>query len=210
MKNGILITFEGPDGCGKSTQAQRLTQFLKRHKFSVVQTREPGGTPFAEVLRECLLNPRYCVPPLAELLLFEAIRAHHLQQKILPALKKGQVVVCDRYTDSTCAYQGYGRGLDLSMIHTLNQIATQGIVPQLTLVLDISGNEGFKRIKNQRAHKAKDRMEQEAVAFHNRVRNGYLALAKQDPKRIKVISGVGTISEVHQRVVSLVKTLLKK
>lgn len=205
MRKGIFITLEGPDGCGKSTQSKLLADFLKKRGLPVVLTREPGGTPFAENLRRCLLDPQHRVHPLAELLLFETIRAQHTHEIILPALKNGKTVVCDRYMDSTYAYQGHGRRIDLKVIQTLNRIAAQGAVPDLTIVLDVPVQEGFKRLKKKSLNHKKDRMEQEAVAFHNRVRTGFLKLAQSEPKRVKIISAQDSIEGVHQKICQLLE-----
>lgn len=204
MKRGFFITLEGPDGCGKSTQSALLVRALRKKGFQVVHTREPGGTSFAENLRRILLNPKYRILPLSELLLYEASRAQHTQEVILPALKKGKIVVCERYTDATIAYQGYGRGLNLSAIQQLNKIATGNLVPDCTLVLDMPVHQAMKRAEN----KIKDRLEQEKNSFHRRVRKGYFALAKKEPKRVKLISAHGSVQEVHERIWKLIEKQL--
>lgn len=207
MKKGLFITLEGPDGCGKTTQTKLLVDFLQSRGYPVLHTREPGGTSFAENLRSILLNPRFKISPLAELMLYEASRAQHTDEVVRPALKQGKIVLCERYTDATVAYQGYGRKLDLSTIKKLNAIATDGLLPDLTLVLDIPAKEGLKRAKNLNK---KDRLENEGVAFHNRVRKGYFALAKQEPRRIKVISALDSIESVHDELIAELMKIIER
>ncbi|MCX5782537.1 MAG: dTMP kinase, partial [Elusimicrobia bacterium] len=180
MKKGIFITFEGIDGCGKSTQSKLIYDYLKKNGHKVVYTREPGGTKFAEYIRNILLNPKNQISPLAELFLYESGRAEHVKRTILPAIKSKSIIICDRFFDATIAYQGYGRGLDIKMIEKLNYFASQGIIPDLTILLDISASEGLKRVKKL---KKNDRMEKEKISFYNKVRRGYLLLAKKFPKR---------------------------
>src|SRR5271157_786725 len=147
IRKGLFITFEGIDGCGKSTQSKLLAGRLKRAGYKVVYTREPGGTRLAEKLRDILLHPANKISPLAELFLYEASRAEHVSKIILPAVRSKKIVVCDRFFDATVAYQGYGRGLDLNVIETLNRFASTGLTPDLTILLDISAREGLKRAK---------------------------------------------------------------
>ena len=189
-KSGIFITFEGPEGSGKSTHIQLLARWLRppdgrRPGRRVLVTREPGGTGLAKTLRQYLLHTRTPVAPLSELLLYEADRAQHMDECVLPALKRGEIVLCDRFSDSTVAYQGYGRGLDLKLIHTLNRIASFGRQPDLTLLMDVPADRGL-RLASQRK-KGHDRLEKAGLAFHNRVRNGFLKLAKAEPRRFKVV-----------------------
>ncbi len=200
---------EGPDGSGKTTQSKLLVQALKDAGHKVVHTREPGGTSFAENLRRILLNPRYKILPLTELILYEASRAQHTEEVVRPALKKGLVVLCERYTDATYAYQGFGRKISLSLINKLNHIATCGLRPDLTVVLDIPVNRGLNRAravsdKSRGKTTGGDRLEQENSAFHQRVRKGYFAIARSEPRRVKIVPGVGTIQQVHSKVRSLV------
>lgn len=210
MKKGFFITLEGPDGCGKSTQAVLLKKRLVESGRKVVHTREPGGTSLAENLRKILLHPEQKIFPLAELLLYESIRAQHTEEVILPALKKGKVVICERYADATLAYQGYGRGLPLETILTLNKIATKGLNPQTTLLLDILVHQGLKRARKlQKDGKKGDRLEREGLRFHTRVRKGYLAIARKEPKRIRIISAEGSIEQVHLKIWETVKDCLK-
>lgn len=212
MKKGFFVTFDGPDGCGKSTQSKLLVEYLKKSGLAVVHTREPGGTAFAENLRKIILNPKFKIFPLAELMLYEASRVQHTEEIIRPALKLKKMVVCDRYTDATTAYQGYGRGLDIFIVEKLNQLASGGLIPDLTLFLDVPVQEGLKRARKEKkdfSHGKGDRLERENSLFHERVRKGYLALARKNSKRIKVISANGTIRQIHQKIVAEVMKKLK-
>jgi dTMP kinase len=207
MKQGVFITLEGPDGCGKTTQAKMLVECLKKRGFPVLHTREPGGTSFAENLRTIILNPDYKIAPMAELMLYEASRAQHAEEVIRPALKKGLVVICERYTDATLAYQGYGRKIDLKVIRNLNGIATGNLNPELTVVLDVPSDIGLARARKIKHGARGDRMERESRVFHERVRQGYFKIAKSEPRRVQILSAGGTIEEVHQQ---LCKVVLKK
>lgn len=198
MKKGLFITFEGPDGSGKSTQVELLKNYLIRCKFQVVHTREPGGTSLAEFLRDVLLRTDAKIIPIAELLLYSAARAQHTAELIKPNLQKGKIVLCERYTDATVAYQGYGRKLDLKFIKKLNRIVTGGLVPDLTILLDVPVEIGLKRIKTR------DRLESENLSFHRRVRKGYLAIARANPKRVKIIDSSGNIQNIHKKITDLV------
>jgi dTMP kinase len=187
----MFITLEGGEGAGKSTQARALADRLRALGREVMPTREPGGTPFAEVARTLALHHavRPDAEPLridatAELLLFAAARAQHVDELIRPALARGAVVLCDRFTDSTVAYQGHGRGLDLETIDRLNQIATRGLRPDLTALLDLPVAVGLARRHGERAP---DHFEREHAAFHERVRTGFLALARAEPDRWLVV-----------------------
>ena len=191
-----MITLEGGDGCGKTTQAGLLAGKLRRKGFPVLHTREPGGTPFAEALRKLILNPAFRIHPLTEILLYEASRAQHTEEVIRPALARKKIVVCERYFDATTAYQGYGRGLNLKTVAALNAIAANKLRPDLTLCLEIPEREARLRTAN----KKKDRLEREDRAFRRRVWRGYLAIAKKESGRVKVISAVGSVEEVGEKV----------
>ncbi|MFA5162162.1 MAG: dTMP kinase [Elusimicrobiales bacterium] len=180
MKKGLFIVLEGPDRTGKSTQSGPLVEYLRGLGRNVVLTREPGGTKLAEAVRSVILNPRQRICPLAELLLYEASRAQHVQEKILPALKAGCIVISERFTMSTAAYQGYGRGLDLKTIDRLNKIATAGLEPDLTVVLDMPESFFGKR----RRREAPDRLERENAKFRARVRRGYRELARKTRRAV--------------------------
>jgi dTMP kinase len=203
----IFITFEGGEGCGKSVQARGLYRKLSELAISVVLTHEPGGTPLGKKLARWLKWAQDAdVSPLAELLLFNRSRAQLVDEVIRPNLEKGKVVICDRYADSTTAYQSYGRGLDLEMVKAINDAATQGLKPNLTVLLDISVEEGLARKKTKR----QDRFEREDVAFHQRVREGYLKLAASEPERWLVVDATQSkrkIAEIiWQRVSQLLST----
>ena len=202
MTQGLFITFEGPDGCGKTTQMNLLANYFENIGKKVVLTREPGGKGLGEKVREILLNYEGDVSDRCESFLFLADRAQNIDIIVTPAVQRGEIVLCDRHIDSTVAYQGYGRGLDIKEINMLNNLATNGKKPDLTFVFDVDVETSMKRVG-----KEKDRMESAGIDFHNRVRNGYLELAKQEPKRIKVIDATKSIEEIHQKVVEIIKTL---
>jgi len=181
-----FITFEGGEGSGKSVQARALYRKLCRLSIPVLRIHEPGSTPLGEKLSKLLKHgDNITISPLGELFLFNASRAQLVSEIIRPALEAGKVVVCDRFDDSTVAYQGYGRGLNIEQILTLNRIATGGLIPDLTVLIDIPVIEGLAR----KRHAAADRFEREEIAFHERVRKGYLSLAKAEPRRFMVIDG---------------------
>ncbi len=183
-KKGLFVTLEGPDGSGKSTQRRLLAAALRERGFKVVETREPGGSPLAEKIRELVLDPKnHGFTPATELLLFEAARAQHVADTIRPALAKGSVVLCDRYTDSTRAYQGAGRVLKALDVAWLNRFATGGLVPDLTLMFDRNAAEGVRRARH-RAGTA-DRMEKAGLGFHLRVRAGFIRIAATEKRRVK-------------------------
>ncbi len=182
--NGLFITLEGCEGSGKSTQMVHLAELLRAAGAGVHALREPGGTAVGEQVREILLSPAHQgMDAVTEVLLYEAARAEHVARVIRPALEAGAIVVCDRYADSSTAYQGYGRGLDLAMVRLLNDWATGSLVPDCTLILDVPPAEGLALA----THEGADRLEREAIAFHERVREGYLAMAREEPERFVVI-----------------------
>ena len=199
-KKGFFISLEGPDGCGKSTQARLLADWLREEGFDVVHTREPGGGALSEALRRIILDPQHQISPLAELFLYEASRAQHTDEIIRPALEAGKVVVSERYTDATLAYQGFGRRLDLESIRELNEVATGGLAPDLTVVLDIPVEEGLRRARRIKENGSGDRLEREKYSFHARVREGYFAIARREPRRVRIVSAKGGIEEVRERV----------
>ncbi len=202
----LFISLEGCEGCGKSTQAKRLTAGLQRHGYRVTRTYEPGGTPLGEQLRRYLKKSRdAAISAEAELLLFAAARSQLTRNVILPALKQGHVVICDRYAASTVAYQGYGRGLPLDTIATVNHLATGGLQPDLVLLLDMDPSRALQRKKQPR-----DRFEHEVVEFHERVRYGYLELARSDPSRWTVIDASGSFARTTQYIWQTVSPLLDR
>lgn len=188
---GPFITFEGPEGSGKSTHSRLLGDRLRERGVDVLQAREPGGTPTGEAIREILQHDAAGEPvaPETEILLFAASRAQLVQHVIKPALDRGVTVICDRFADSTTAYQGYGRGFDVERVLGLNEWATGSVIPDMTLLLDLDVRTGFDRIhrRNQEAGREEDRFESEALAFHERVRAGYLELAERWPERFHII-----------------------
>ncbi|MFS8776728.1 dTMP kinase [Synechococcus sp. W65.1] len=205
----MFITLEGGEGVGKTTQQALLAQQLRQAGYPCLCTREPGGTALGRALREILLHGDP-LTPLAELFLYAADRAEHVQKCILPALAAGQVVVCDRFTDSTLAYQGYGRGLDLQQVRQLNHLATGGLQPHLTLWLDLPPEVGLARKASGPLTRTglADRLEQERLEFHRRVHQGFQALAAAEPQRIVRIDAEGSPLEVAARIWSVVKPRL--
>lgn len=199
---GIFISFEGIEGTGKTTQARLLADHLSKKGYAAVLTEEPGGTPIGLKIREVLLNVDHAeMHPVTELLLYNASRCQHVQEIILPAINAGKVVLTDRFSDSTLAYQGFGRGIDVSVIETLDRMATGGLKPDLTLLLDIDVEMGLRR--NRGANKI-DRIELEDIEFHKKVRAGYHELARSEPGRIKVIDASGTVEEIQGKVIGIV------
>jgi len=204
--SGRFITFEGVEGCGKTTQIARLERYLEGQGYSVFVTREPGGTPLAEAIRELLLDVAHgTMAPTTELLLYEAARAQHVAERIRPALAAGQVVLCDRFADSTTAYQGAGRGLHEETVVSLHHVATGGIWPDCTLLLDLAAAEGLERVRRRGGS---DRIQEETLAFHERVRQGFLCLAAREPQRIRIIDAAQSIEEVAQTICSHIRTVL--
>ena len=212
---GILISFEGIEGTGKTIQSRLLSEYLVKKGYTVVLTEEPGGTHIGLKIRDLLLSVEHKeMTPITELLLYNASRAQHIKEVILPALKGGSFVITDRFTDSTVAYQGYGRRIDLSLIDLMEKIVTEGLKPDITLVLDLDVQTGLMR--NKGINKT-DRLELEDLEFHRRVRDGYLEIAAKDPGRIKLINASESKEQVHNKIVSIVedfitikKTLNKK
>lgn len=205
MKKALFITFEGTEGGGKSTQIRKTAAFLKKKKHKVLLLREPGGTRVSEAVREVLLNPKNKgMAPEAELLLYLAARAQLVREKILPALQKGVSVILDRFEDSTFAYQGYGRGLSMKNIETVSRQWVRGdLKPDLTIILDIDPARGLARGGRH------DRMEKESMKFHRKVRQGFLSLARKNPKRYGVIDATLSIEDVARRVEERVRRVLR-
>jgi dTMP kinase len=204
-KKGKFITFEGPEGCGKSTHARLLHNYLRKNGYKCILTREPGGTPLGERIRKILLDPANKGLSVAcETLLFEASRAILVKKVIVPALSKGFIVICDRFSDATLVYQGFAGKEDLYALKTMNKYATGGIRPNLTIVLDIDVKEGLRRTRSSASRKRKlftwDRMEMKSLQYHRTVRDGYLKLAKQEKGRIKVIKTQPSINETQKLV----------
>jgi dTMP kinase len=203
---GKFITFEGIEGCGKTTQIKLLDEYLRKKGVKTVLSREPGGTKIGDKIRSILLEPEHKeMTPLAELFLYEASRAQHINELIKPAVEAGKVVLCDRFADSSAAYQGAARLLAKELVDELNDIATGEIKPDLTIILDINSEEGLNRAL---VRGKPDRFEQEKLDFHDRVRNGYLALAKKEPKRFIVIDGEKTVEEIHKEIISCISSAI--
>ncbi len=202
MAEGFFITLEGVDGCGKSTQAQRLQKYLIKKGIAVVSTREPGGTMLAEAIRCLLLEPCYSpVEAWAEVFLYAAARVQHVAQRILPALEAGKTVICDRYMDSSIAYQGYGRALGAEKVLQVNALAVGGLKPDLTLIIDVPVEISLRR---RRSKTAADRLEREDLDFYRRVRQGYLQLSRQEPERIYLIDGSGAPQTVWLQIKKII------
>ena len=198
---GFFITFEGIDFCGKTTQAKKLANYLRKKGYEVVLIREPGGERISEKIRKILLAKRNReITHTTELLLYMASRAQLTQRVILPSLKEKKIVICDRYSDSSLAYQGYGRGLNKSMIKYLNQVSSSGLSPALTILLDVPVEISLKRKRQENRKKVGDRLEKEKFEFHQKVRDGYLKIAQKNKKRIKIIDGRENQEKTWQKV----------
>ncbi len=210
---GTFITFEGIEGSGKSTQIALLANHLTSKGFHFVLTREPGGTPIGDQIRKILLDPANVnLDPTAELLLYAASRAQHLREVISPALEAGVTVLCDRFSDATLAYQGYGRGLDIETIRLLDTMVTAGMRPDLTILFDIEAAAGIARARGRNCLQGLDeeaRFENEAMAFHHRVRQGYQALAAREKDRFLTIDASGSAESVHEQVRIIVERVLQ-
>ena len=213
----MFITFEGIEGSGKSTQARELHKRLYQAGIPSVFTREPGGTEIGVSIRKILLDSHNTgLSGLAELFLYEADRAQHIQEKITPALNAGQWVICDRYLDATVAYQGYARSQDMGFLKTLNKYASQGLLPDITFLLDCPVEYGLNRAKSREASLAEnegfgfDRFEKESFLFHEKVRDGYLAIADENPDRFFKISAIGTIEKIKEQVWEVVSAFIVK
>lgn len=206
LKKGIFVTFEGPEGCGKSTQSKLLYEYLRK-KYDCIYTREPGGTKTGEETRRILLHSKDIdITDLTEVFLFEAARAQTVKEIIVPNLKKGRVVICDRFSDATIAYQGYGGKVSLRLVNTLNNIATGGLKPDLTVLLDVDTITGLRRAKK----KGVDRMEKKDIAYHKKVKAGYLKLAKSEPKRIKIVKVKKDINDTQRKVRRIVLNVISR
>ena len=203
MKKGLFITLEGADGCGKTTQLNLLKESLTSRGYEIVVTREPGGKGLGEKLREILLNYDGEVSDRCEAFLYLADRAQNIDTIIKPAINSGKIVLCDRHTDSSVAYQGYGREQNIDNINMLNDLAVNGVHPDLTIVFDIDNETSMARVGAE-----KDRLESAGIEFHKRVRNGYLEIAKKNPQRIKVVDASQTIEDVQRDVIKIIEGVL--
>ncbi|HOK54490.1 MAG TPA: dTMP kinase [Armatimonadota bacterium] len=203
-RRGFFITLEGPEGSGKSTQVRLLADTLRNRGYDVLLTAEPGGDAVAQEIRAIVLHGKAEIVPEAELLLYLAARAQHVRHIINPALDEGKIVISDRYADSSFAYQGYGRGIDIESLRCLNDFATSGLKPDLTILLDVPVELGLKRQQDR------NRFEAESVEFHQRVRNGFLKLAKQEPDRWVTIDASKEIEEVESLVIKVLEARFPK
>src|SRR5262252_3914304 len=207
---GVFITFEGIDGSAKSTQLRLLAAELRQRRFDVLTTREPGGTTLGQRLRAALLDVEEQVDPLAELLVFAADRAQHVRVVLQPALARDKIVLSDRYMDATVAYQGSGRGFRPELIKEIVQLATDGLIPDLTLLFDLTVPESVERTRKRRAAKRSDRLDIEDVEFHERVRNAYLEIASANPNRVRMIDARGSAEQTHRLVMDVVIPFLQE
>lgn len=204
MNRGVVLSFEGIEGSGKTTQAELLYNDLRGKGESCIMFREPGGTSIGESIREILLDPKMKIAPWSELLLYLAARAELVHEKIVPELKERKIVILDRYMDSTFAYQVFGRGLPYRLVSVFNRVVTKSIKPDITILVDIEPAKGLHRVGSTR-----DRMESEAQTYHNRVREGYLTIAKRARKRIRVFDGSLSKEEIHTQIKEIVFPFLK-
>ena len=211
----MFVSFEGIEGCGKTTQVELLATFLSQRGIPHLVTREPGGTRLGELIRKMLLDPGNSeMEPLTELFLYAADRAQHIAQVIRPALEARQWLICDRFADATTVYQGYARDQDLAFIQQLNQWATQGLWPNLSLLLDcpveVGLNRARRRIENSALEGREDRFEQQALTFHQKVRDGYLELAAQHPGRFKILDATMELEPLHEEIVAILEPYLEQ
>ena len=212
MSAGLFITLEGVEGSGKTTQAALLAEALRTRGLAATVTREPGGTPVGRSIRAIFLDAAVALEPATELLLILADRAQHVRENLRPALAAGQIVICDRYSDSTTAYQGYGRGLDRKLLDELNQLASDALTPDLTLVLDCPVELGLARTRarHQEGAVAVDRFESERLEFHRRVREGFRAVAREEPARVILLDATRPAAEVSAAILGAVTARMRQ
>lgn len=205
MVQGRFITFEGLDGSGKSTHAQLTADYLRTQGHDVLLTREPGGTPLAEEIRRVILTPTVeKLAPLTEILLYAASRAQHVGGVIKPALAAGKVVICDRFVDSSIAYQGYGLGYEPQQVRQVNQLAVGGLTPDLTFFIDVDTRQALERIKDRQASQsAADRIESRELAFHQRVRDGFIQLAKSEKRFVRIFSVARSVDAIQEELMAI-------
>jgi len=216
----LFIVFEGIEGSGKTTQVKKAGDYLAQRNIPFIITSEPGGTLLGEELRQLLLHKTtLSIGIKTELLLFAADRAQHVEEIILPALRNGKVVLCDRFSDATIAYQGYGRGWDVDVIRKMNNFATQSLRPNLTFLLDVPVDTGLRRVASRTSFGATlkgvqetldDRFENEEESFHMRVRDGYLSLAENEPERFRIIDGLMDVSQIHREISGVLEELIER
>ncbi len=205
MQKGLFITFEGADGCGKTTQLNKIADLLREEGYDIVVTREPGSLEVGKKIRDIVLHHTGVVSDNCEMFLYLADRSQHVDTFIKPAIAEGKIVLCDRHTDSTLAYQGYGRGRDIELTEKLNKIAVSGLEPDLTILFDVD-----TEVAQQRVGSEKDRLEAEGTEFHKKVRNGYLELAKKYPNRIKVVNANNSIEKVYNDAKNIIMDMINK
>jgi dTMP kinase len=208
MKQGRFVSFEGIEGCGKTTQIGVLSEYLQRHNISFTVTREPGGTGVGEGIRKILLHSETIhLTAASELLLFYASRSQNITEKIIPSLNRGEMVICDRFYDASMAYQGYGRGIPLDFIEKVTELVCNGYRPELTILLDIDPHIGLKRARDRNHQRSVDegRFEMEDIEFYTRIRNGYLELAKREPQRIRVIDANRPVDDIHRDILKVLE-----
>lgn len=210
MEQGMFITFEGPEGAGKTTILNKLSDILKQKGYKVLQTREPGGISISEQIREVLLNKdNVSMDERTEALLYAAARRQHLVEKVLPALEEGYMVLCDRFIDSSLAYQGYARGLGVDEVYQINRFAIGETMPNLTLYFDIDPKEGLARIQSNEEREV-NRLDLEKLSFHEKVREGYLKLVDRFPERIKVVDASAGVDEVLDNALEVIQAYIQK
>jgi dTMP kinase len=207
MKKGLFIVFEGPEGCGKTTHAKLVYKYLVKKGYDVVLTREPGGTKIAELIRKILLHKDVKITPLAELLLYEASRAQHIEEVIKPNLLKGKIVISDRFADASLVYQGFARGLTMEFVKKINDIVVDGFYPDIVFILDVDPQEGLKRVFLRT--KSFDRLEKENLKFHKKIRQGYLQLAKKNKNYYLINTQNKTLQQVHSKIVKILEEKYK-
>lgn len=207
MNKGFFITFEGPDGSGKSTVARNIVEKLKEQGLDVVHTREPGGIEIAEQIRNIILDPKNTsMDPKTEALLYAASRRQHLVEKVIPAINEGKIVICERFVDSSLAYQGYGRNLGFDDILSINEFAISGIFPDLTIYLDVDAKVGLERVNSR--SEAKDRLDSESIQFHHLVVEGYKEVLKRFKDRISIIDASKSIDEVTNKSLEVINSFI--
>ncbi len=206
----MFITFEGVEGAGKSTQVKNLETYLNQKGFKTIVTRQPGGSELGQQIRNLILNPELNDKPsdLSEMFLYLADRAHHVEKTILPALEKNIIVISDRYVDSHIAYQGYARGFDLEKLISLNSIASKNLIPDITFLFDLDPVIGLNRVRFGRNQEVFDRIESEKIEFHQNVRNGFLTIAKENTKRVKIIDASLNQEDIKNKIISSINSLI--
>lgn len=208
-RRGKLITFEGPDGAGKTTQIEKLAAYLEQLRLPYVLTREPGGTRISDKIRALILHPEHTeMMSETEVLLYAASRAQHVKEKIIPALEAGRIVLCDRFVDASVAYQGYGLGIDIEKIVMINEFATGGLTPDRSYFIDVTPQYARKRILQRNGKKELDRIEQKNIAYHEKVRNGFLRLYEQNRDRVRLIDGHQSVDDIFETIKKDVEHLL--